>query len=167
MRLATVTLAVGLVLAGCGGSMASPAPPKPRPSRVVLDEKLAIHDPSGRTVTVHRSPYGRILADDRGRALYLFTRERPGGKPRCYGACARAWPPFLTKGLPRAGAKVAGAKLGTVRRSDGRRQVTYAGRPLYYYVSDRAPGQVTCQAVAEYGGTWLVVDRTGKPVARP
>jgi len=54
--------------------------------------------------------------------------------------------------------------LGIVRRADGSRQVTYAGRPLYYYVGDRKPGQILCQNVLEYGGLWLVVAPSGKPV---
>jgi predicted lipoprotein with Yx(FWY)xxD motif len=63
-----------------------------------------------------------------------------------------------------AGAGVKRSLIGTTTRSDGRRQVTYAGRPLYYYVGDRKPGRITCQDVAEYGGTWLVVRPSGKLV---
>jgi predicted lipoprotein with Yx(FWY)xxD motif len=55
--------------------------------------------------------------------------------------------------------------VGTVRRTDGRRQVTYNGWPLYYYVGDRSPGQVTCQNVREFGGLWLVV-RPGGTLVR-
>ena len=55
-------------------------------------------------------------------------------------------------------------KLGTIRRADGRIQVTYAGRPLYYYVGDRRPGQILCQDVEEFGGLWLVVRPSGAPV---
>jgi predicted lipoprotein with Yx(FWY)xxD motif len=59
---------------------------------------------------------------------------------------------------------VNGTLLGTARRRDGSRQVTYAGRPLYYYVGDRKPKQILCQNVQEYGGLWLVVRSTGAPV---
>jgi predicted lipoprotein with Yx(FWY)xxD motif len=118
--------------------------------------------PGGKRVTLHKSDYGKILADGRGRALYLFTHD--DAKSRCYGACAKAWPPFLTKGAPRAGARVKQKLLGTVKRSDGRKQVTYHGHPLYYYVGDHEPGQVLCQAVLEYGGYWYVVKRSGEPV---
>jgi len=48
-----------------------------------------------------------------------------------------------------------------IRRSNGTRQVTYDGRPLYYYVRDREPGQILCQNVREFGGLWLVVRPTG------
>jgi len=42
-------------------------------------------------------------------------------------------------------------------------QVTYAGHPLYYYRSDR-PGQILCQNVEEFGGTWLVVSPRGTAI---
>jgi predicted lipoprotein with Yx(FWY)xxD motif len=54
--------------------------------------------------------------------------------------------------------------LGTSRRRDGRLQVTYNGRPLYFYVGDKKPGQVLCQNVDEFGGTWLVVRPSGRLV---
>jgi predicted lipoprotein with Yx(FWY)xxD motif len=108
------------------------------------------------------SRYGRILVDGNGRTLYLFTRE-PTAKSRCYGDCARAWPPFLTSGDPRAGKGVNGRFVGTTRRRNGKRQVTYNGHPLYYYVTDRRPGEITCQNVVEFGGTWRVVNPGGRP----
>jgi predicted lipoprotein with Yx(FWY)xxD motif len=113
------------------------------------------------TLTVRSSSYGAILFDGRGRALYAFTRDRRGGPSRCYGACARAWPVDFTSGRLVAGKGVKRSLIGTVRRRDGRRQITYNGRPLYYYVGDKSAGQVSCQNVAEYGGTWLVMRPSG------
>jgi predicted lipoprotein with Yx(FWY)xxD motif len=113
------------------------------------------------TLTVRSSSYGAILFDGRGRALYAFTRDRRGGPSRCYGACAHAWPVYFASGRLAAGKGVKRSLIGTVRRRDGRRQITYNGRPLYYYVGDRSAGQVTCQNVAEYGGTWLVMHPSG------
>jgi predicted lipoprotein with Yx(FWY)xxD motif len=55
--------------------------------------------------------------------------------------------------------------LGTTKRRGGRRQVTYNGHPLYYYVTDTQPGQITCQDVDEFGGTWLVVDPQGDAIS--
>jgi predicted lipoprotein with Yx(FWY)xxD motif len=112
---------------------------------------------------VGSSPYGRMLFDGRRRALYLFTGDRSRFS-RCYGDCARAWPPFLTRGRPRAGRGVRASLIGTVRRRDGRRQVTYRGRPLYFYVGDRRAGQVSCQNVVGFGGTWLVVAPSGRAI---
>jgi predicted lipoprotein with Yx(FWY)xxD motif len=114
------------------------------------------------TVTVHGSDFGRILFDGRGFALYAFTKDR--GRSACTGACARAWPPYVVKTRPKAGTGVTASLLGTIRRANGSRQVTYAGKPLYYYVGDRQPLQVLCQNVLEFGGLWLVVRPTGATV---
>ena len=83
------------------------------------------------------------------------------------GACAKAWPPyFAPKGALSVGAGVKRALLGTVKRTNGRRQATYAGRPIYYYVGDKGAGQILCQDVFEYGGRWLIVRPSGKLVRR-
>jgi predicted lipoprotein with Yx(FWY)xxD motif len=117
------------------------------------------------TLTVRSTRYGTILFDGRGRALYGFTRDKRGGPSQCYGACATAWPVQYAKaGQLRAGAGVKQSLIGTTRRRDGRLQVTYNGWPLYYYVDDVRPGQVTCQNVDEFGGLWLVVRPSGQLV---
>ena len=118
----------------------------------------------GAVVTVRSSRYGRVLFDGRGRALYLFTHDRPRTS-RCFGDCARAWPPFYTRGTPRARGDARPSLVGSIRRGK-RRQVTYAGQPLYYYVGDREPGQILCQAVTEFGGVWYVVAPDGDAVTR-
>jgi predicted lipoprotein with Yx(FWY)xxD motif len=115
------------------------------------------------TVTARSSAYGRILFDGRGFALYSFARD-PRGPSVCRGACATAWPPYLVNGHPRAAVGVKSSLLGTTRRAGGKLQVTYAGRPLYYYVGDRKPGQVLCQNVKEFGGFWRVVRPNGRLV---
>ena len=115
------------------------------------------------TVTVRSSKFGRILFDGRGFALYAFTRDR-AGRSACTGSCARAWPPYVVRMLPNAGTGTTASLLGTIRRGNGSRQVTYAGKPLYYYVGDREPLQVLCQNVVEFGGVWLVVRPTGATV---
>jgi predicted lipoprotein with Yx(FWY)xxD motif len=115
------------------------------------------------TLTVRSSAFGRILFDSRGRALYAFTRD-PRRRSVCNGACAAAWPPYLVRGRLRAAGPVERPLLGSTRRADGTRQVTYAGRPLYYYVGDRRPGEVRCQNVREFGGLWLVMRASGRLV---
>jgi predicted lipoprotein with Yx(FWY)xxD motif len=117
----------------------------------------------GPRVTLRDSQFGPVLFDGRNRALYLFTRD-PRRKTRCYGACAAAWPPFYAKGRPRAGRGVDRGLLGTIERRDGRRQVTYKGQALYFYVDDPR-GQVLCNDIVEFGGTWYAVDSKGNPPA--
>src|SRR5262249_18721449 len=114
-------------------------------------------------LTAHSSRYGKILFDGRGRVLYLFARDR-GGRSSCTGACAQAWPPFLTKSVPRGLAGGEAKLLGTTTRSDGTVQVTYANHPLYYFAGDTKPGQIKCQNVSNFGGLWLVITPTGTPV---
>ena len=115
---------------------------------------------AGPSLTVASSDYGRIVFDGRGFALYAFTAD-PRGRSVCHGACAKAWPPYLVKGPVRAGVGTRQRLLGTIRRADGSRQLTYAGRPLYYYVGENRPHLVLCQNVREFGGLWLVVRPSG------
>jgi predicted lipoprotein with Yx(FWY)xxD motif len=113
------------------------------------------------TLRVESSRFGRILFDGRGFVLYGFTAD-PRGRSVCRGACAVAWPPLIVSKRALAGTGVTRSLLGTTRRADGRLQATYAGRPLYYYVGDREPGQITCQNIEEFGGVWLVVRPSGR-----
>ena len=122
----------------------------------------ATKDPSP-TLTVRASAFGPILFDGRGHALYAFTRDARAGRSTCYGACAKAWPPYVVRGSLSSGSGARRSLLGTVRRPNGARQVTYAGRPLYYYVGDGRL-QVKCQNVDEFGGLWLVLRGSGKLV---
>ena len=115
------------------------------------------------TLTVKSSSFGRVLFDGRGYGLYAFTRDAHG-RSACYGACAKAWPVYYAKGILRVGTGLRRSLLGTTRRRDGRLQITYAGRPLYYYVGDTKAGQIRCQNAVEYGGTWLVVRPSGRLV---
>lgn len=119
----------------------------------------------GVVLRVRDTPFGKVLHEKKsGLAAYLFTREKRGGKPRCYGGCADAWPPIKTKGRPIAGSGVSQNKLGTVKRRRGGRMVTYDGRPLYFYVDD-SPGVILCNDVFEFGGDWLVIGPDGEPAS--
>ena len=118
---------------------------------------------SGPSVKAMSSRYGKVIFDARGRALYLFTRDRTS-RSRCYGECASRWPPFLTSGRSGAGKGARSKLLGTTKRRDGKTQVTYRGHALYYYEGDREPGQILCQDVDEFGGTWLVISPSGNAV---
>jgi predicted lipoprotein with Yx(FWY)xxD motif len=115
----------------------------------------------GTKIVLAGSDFGRMLYDSRKQAIYAFERDGRD-KPVCYGGCAKAWPPVYAKGRPIAGRGVRKSLLGTVRRRGGRRQVTYAGRPLYFYAHED-PGQVLCHNVNLNGGLWWVIGRGGKP----
>ena len=116
------------------------------------------------TVQAKSSRFGKVLFDGRGFVLYSFTRDPRGGRSRCYGGCATGWPPYILKGKLSAGPGLQRSLLGTTKRRDGKLQVTFDGRPLYYYVGDRNAGDILCQNVNEFGGLWLIVRPGGKPV---
>ena len=115
------------------------------------------------SLKVRNTRYGPVLFDGRDQVLYGFTRDRRGGASRCYGACASAWPVYFSRGKVRALAGVRQALIGTVRRRNGRLQVTYNGWPLYFYAHEGAR-EVKCQNVSEFGGRWLVMRPNGKLV---
>jgi len=104
-----------------------------------------------------------MLFDRSGQAIYLFDKES-SDRARCYGACAKAWPPVLTSGAPREAGSVRPGLLGTTARADGSTQVTYAGHPLYYYAHE-GKNEVLCHDVTEFGGRWLVVTPRGAPAS--
>ena len=116
-------------------------------------------------VHIAKSPLGGILVDSKGITLYDFVKDK-GTTSACYGACAALWPPLTTKGKPLAGPGVRKSLLGTTKRKDGTLEVTYGGHPLYYFVTDRKPGQTTGQGVNQFGGPWWVLSAAGKEIHR-
>lgn len=132
--------------------------------------------PSGRpsagiaTVTMESSPSGSVLSSPTAfnsfRSLYLLTADPPGASS-CGSGCARFWPPLLTSGDPVAGSGVNPAGLGTLRRSDSTRQVTYFGVPLYFFAPDMANGSKSGATNGEDDvdpfnlGTWYLVGPSG------
>ena len=116
----------------------------------------------GITIATGESQFGEVLFDGDERAIYYFDKEKTS-RSECYGACAVAWPPVLTDGRPVSGGGAQSELLGTTERNDGTTQVTYDGRPLYYYVDEPA-GEVLCHNVDEFGGLWLAVQPDGAPV---
>ncbi len=91
-----------------------------------------------------------VLANAKGLTLYWFAPDTPTAS-RCSGECATYWPPV--PGSVTAGPGVTG-KLGTITRSDGSKQATYNGRPLYTYVGDGSPGQASGNNLNLNGGLW-------------
>jgi predicted lipoprotein with Yx(FWY)xxD motif len=161
MKPIAIFLAAGLLtLAGCGddgdsgGSAAAP------PTTATAVEKKPPVPRDGAAITTADSEFGEMLFDSDNRAIYIFDND-PTGKSVCYGDCAEAWPPVLTDGEPVARGGVRAGLLGTTRRRDGKRQVTYAGKPLYLYAHER-PGEVRCHDVFLNGGYWWVIGPDGK-----
>jgi predicted lipoprotein with Yx(FWY)xxD motif len=106
-----------------------------------------------------------ILADAEGRTLYAFTND-VDGQSTCYDECAVNWPALTIAADEEvfAGEGVSSTWLGSVDRDDDSTQITYSGRPLYYFAADAAPGDTAGQGV---GGVWFVVGADGQLVGAP
>jgi predicted lipoprotein with Yx(FWY)xxD motif len=106
----------------------------------------------------------RIVVNQSGRTLYHLTSEK-GKKFVCTGQCATVWPPLT---VPRGSKPVAGpgitkSKLGTIKRPDGRIQVTYAGLTLYRYSGDSKAGQADGEGIQNI---WYAISPSGKLVKK-
>ncbi len=115
----------------------------------------------GTQITARGSDFGQMIWAPGRQAIYMFENDERN-KSRCYGRCAKAWPPVLTHGRPKAGRGVDPDLLGSARRRNGDRQVTYAGRPLYVYAHE-GRDEVFCHDVNLNGGYWWVLDPEGEP----
>ena len=82
----------------------------------------------------------------------------------CSGACAAAWPPVPATGTLTATGSAKASDLGTITRSDGTKQVTYDGHPLYYFVGDSSPDQTAGQGSAAFGAKWWLVAPSGAKI---
>jgi predicted lipoprotein with Yx(FWY)xxD motif len=112
-------------------------------------------------LSVHSSTYGKTVFGPNGKVVYVFGADR-GTTSRCYGECAKAWPPLLTNAAPLAGPGINAKLLGMTKRKGGKLQVTYNGHPLYYYEGDK-PGDIKCQHANMHGGLWLIIRPSGQP----
>lgn len=115
-------------------------------------------------IVARQSQYGDVLFDANGQVVYVFEIDHPNRSNCTSEECVQAWPPVLTKQPPTAAAGVDEHLLGTIRRSDGRLQVTYHRRPLYFYEHE-GPGEIRCHNVELHGGLWWVVTPSGDAAA--
>jgi predicted lipoprotein with Yx(FWY)xxD motif len=121
---------------------------------------------TGATVDLRKTSLGRVLVNSKGHTLYLFKKDR-NGKSSCSGNCATFWPPLIAHGKPTAGTGVKASLLGTTRRSNGSRQVTYNKHPLYTYTLDKKAGQTKGEGVLAFGAKWYGVSAKGRAVVTP
>ena len=160
--LAVVPAALAVIAAGCGGGGSGGGSASAYRSAA---KPAAANTASSAAVAVRTTQLGPTLVDSSGRTLYLFQKDKNAAST-CNGACASVWPPLTTNGKPHAQAGISAAKLGTTKRQDGKTEVTYAGHPLYYYVSDTQPGQVSGQGLDQFGAIWNAVAPSGKGIAK-
>ena len=143
---------VAAVVAGCGGGNNTATASSSQSGSG--SHTIAVSD---------NSSLGKVLVDSKGRTVYLFQKDT-GSMSTCSGACATDWPPVTTTGKPTAGSGLTASMVGTTTRSDGTKQVTYNGHPLYNYVGDQKAGDTNGQGISAFGAKWYVVSPAGSTV---
>jgi predicted lipoprotein with Yx(FWY)xxD motif len=153
---AALLAALTVAAAACGGGddgSSGTAAPAEQPTTTA-----AAQGTGGVTVAVADSRLGDILVDADGRTLYAFTKDK-GDQSACSGECAANWPALT--GTATAGTGVQASLLSTAAQAGGDDQVTYDGRPLYYFAGDARPGDTNGQGV---GNVWFAVAADGQLV---
>jgi predicted lipoprotein with Yx(FWY)xxD motif len=119
----------------------------------------SMHSNGGTVKAVKSKTFGMVLVSSTGLTLYRYTPDTKG-KSVCSGACLKFWPPLLVKAgvKPTVGAGANRRLLGTIKAAHGKRQVTYAGFPLYFFAQDKKAGQTNGQG---FGGKWYLVNTKG------
>jgi predicted lipoprotein with Yx(FWY)xxD motif len=118
--------------------------------------------PGALTITAKASKLGAILAAGPKRmTVYLFEADTPTSSS-CSAECVAIWPPVTGSAV--AGAGAMSADIGTITRSDGTKQVTYKGHPLYFYAKDGDKGDAYGQGIKSFGASWYVLAPSGKKV---
>jgi predicted lipoprotein with Yx(FWY)xxD motif len=119
------------------------------------------HSSSGTIKAFRSSSFGMVLVGANGHTLYRYTLDSKGVN-RCSGnaACSKLWLAVVVRAgvKPTVGSGASSSLLGTIKATHGMAQVTYAGFPLYFFVGDKAAGQMKGQG---FGGQWYVVNTKG------
>ena len=155
-------LSAAVVVAACssGATSSSAAAPAASPAGGSSSSASAS---GGTVITTAKSSAGTVLATSSGRAVYLWVKDT-GDMSNCNGACAGAWPPVTTTGTATASGGATASEIGTITRSDGTKQVTYDGHPLYYFSGDTGPGTDKGQGIDGFGAKWWLVAPSGSSI---
>ncbi|HEY5400944.1 MAG TPA: hypothetical protein VIL16_36725 [Trebonia sp.] len=157
-------LGAALLVAACssaassGTGAAAPASPAGGSS-----SSAGASSSGGTVITTASSSAGTFLTNGSGRAVYLWAKDT-GDMSNCTGACAGAWPPVTTTAAATATGSAKASDIGTITRSDGTKQVTYDGHPLYYFSGDSGAGTATGQGSDGFGAKWWLVAPAGTDV---
>ena len=119
---------------------------------------LAAGGPSPHAAALVKTASTKLLVNAQGMTLYVFAPDRPN-KSVCYGQCAAFWPPALVPKGTKVPATMPGitGKFGVAMRTGGAQQLTFDGAPLYRFVKDKKPGDMTGQGLYAAGGYWWAV----------
>jgi predicted lipoprotein with Yx(FWY)xxD motif len=163
-----VVLAAGCSSSGTSASPAASSAPSSAASSASSPSAPASSSASASSsssasgdLAVADTKLGKIIVDSKGLTAYYFTKDKANsGKSVCSGDCLVAWPSIPATSDTPTGEGIT-AKLGSITRDDGSKQVTVNGMPIYLFQKDKAPGDITGQGV---GKVWYVVAPDGKMI---
>ena len=165
--LGAVATTVALAAVGCGSSSKTTTTKAAAPASSYATPTTATSTTAAATgvavVSKHGKPGVILAAGPKKLTVYLFEADTASSSS-CTGECASVWPPVTSAGAPVAGAGVVAAHLGTITRSDGSKQVTYNGHPLYFYSKDGDSGDAYGQGIKGFGASWYVIAPSGNKV---
>ena len=147
-----------LTACGSGGGYNTPA------AGPNTSSQSAPSSAAAKLATAEVGDFGKIVVDGTGRTLYVFDKDTADpSKSNCDGDCLAKWPAAAAgTGTPQLDG-IDASLVGSVTRSDGGKQLTLAGLPLYQFASDSKAGDAKGQAV---GGVWWVVGPDGKKITK-
>ena len=153
-----IPLGSALLATACGSAATTSSP-----SSAPAAGSSASASTTGTVISTQAGSAGAFLTAGSGRAVYLWAKDGMN-MSACSGACATAWPPVPATGTLTATGGAKASDLGTITRSDGTKQVTYDGHPLYYFVGDSAAGQTNGQGSDNFGAKWWLVASSGAKI---
>jgi predicted lipoprotein with Yx(FWY)xxD motif len=178
-RIDPATLAAALVAAcGGGGSTASltpatvaapgvtgsatPSTPNiPAPTAAPTSTPTAA--PAAAPLATARLARSAGFVNAQSHTVCVFDADLSApGTSTCDGTCAAVWPSVAA-----SAATTYPAPFGEITRSDGSLQLTYAGRPLYTFVVDTAPGSIAGNGITSFGNIWHIARPSGAVAATP
>jgi predicted lipoprotein with Yx(FWY)xxD motif len=153
-----IPLGAALLATACSSAATTSSP-----SSAPAASSPASASTTGTVISTQAGSAGAFLTAGSGRAVYLWAKDGMN-MSACSGACATAWPPVPANGTLTATGGAKASDLGTITRSDGTKQVTYDGHPLYYFVGDSAAGQTNGQGSDNFGAKWWLVASSGAEI---
>jgi predicted lipoprotein with Yx(FWY)xxD motif len=156
-------LGAGLLAAACGSTAATSSQPAGSTPAAAGSTPSASAQAAATVIKTTSGSAGAFLTNGSGRAIYLWDKDAMNTS-MCSGACAGAWPPVTANGSVTAAGSATAKDLGTITRSDGTKQVTYDGHPLYYFAGDTSAGQTAGQGSDNFGAKWWLVSPTGASI---
>lgn len=153
-----------LALAGCGSSATGATTAANTSSGTPAATKSA---PSVVIGTYKTAEDGTLITGANNRTLYVFKPDEKSTSAHdklstCNGACAKVWPPVLASSTPKVAGEANASLVGLTTRSDGSKQVTYNGLPLYYYSADTKAGEAEGNHLKDGFGLWIGMLPNGK-----